>query len=70
MERTFTRLTPFPCTELKFRLKQLSVKRMQDLKNNFQERSSHVFPLSPLSAKPTKWSNSLKQFIGNGERIV
>ena len=32
MERTVTRLTPFPCTELKFRLKQLSVKWMQDLK--------------------------------------
>ena len=26
--------------------------------------------LNPLSANPTKWSNTLKQFIGNGGQIV
>ena len=26
--------------------------------------------LNPLSANPTKWSNTLKQFVGNSRRIV
>ena len=25
--------------------------------------------VNPLSAKPTKWSNTLKQFVGNSRRI-
>ena len=26
--------------------------------------------INPLSANPTKWSNTLKQFVGNSRRIV
>ena len=26
--------------------------------------------LNPLSANPTKWSNTLKQFVGNSRRVV
>ena len=26
--------------------------------------------VNPLSANPTKWSNTLKQFFGNSQRIV
>ena len=26
--------------------------------------------LNPLSANPTNWSNTFKQFIGNSQRIV
>ena len=26
--------------------------------------------LTPLNANPTKWSNTLKQFIGNSRRII
>ena len=26
--------------------------------------------LNPLSANPTKWSNTLKQFVGKSRRIV
>ena len=29
------------------------------------ERFDHVFTLNPLSANLTKWSNTLKQFVGN-----
>ena len=34
--------------------------------------SFHGFPwyFNPLSAKPTKWSNTLKQFSGSSRRIV
>ena len=26
--------------------------------------------INPLNAKPTKWSNTLKQFVGNSRQIV
>ena len=29
-----------------------------------------IWSLNPLSANPTKWSNTLKQFVGNSWRIV
>ena len=29
-----------------------------------------VMDLKPLSANPTKWSNTLKQFVGNSRRTV
>ena len=28
------------------------------------------FAIDPLSANPTKWSNTLKKFVGNSRRIV
>ena len=26
--------------------------------------------INPLSANPTKWSNTLKEFVGNSQRII
>ena len=31
---------------------------------------SSVFIVNPLSANPTKWSNTLKQFVSNSRKIV
>ena len=36
--------------------------------NNFLKTKSSRF--NPLSANPTKWSNTLKQFVGKSQRIV
>ena len=30
----------------------------------------HIFFFNPLSANPTKWSNTLKQFVHNSRQIV
>ena len=46
-------------------------------KHNRYEKKNH-FPLrlvsfdivNPLSANSTKWSNTLKQFVGNSQQIV
>ena len=39
--------------------------------NNFCGRENHSCNvLNPLSTNPTKWSNTLKQFVGNIRRIV
>ena len=40
---------------------------LYDLKHAFAFGAVHkrVFYLNPLSANPTKWSNTLKQFVGN-----
>ena len=32
--------------------------------------SIDYFKINPLRAKPTKWSSTLKQFVGNRGRIV
>ena len=29
-----------------------------------------LLDINPLSANPTKWQNTLKQFVGNSQRIV
>ena len=34
-----------------------------------ENKKSHT-QLNPLSANPIKWSNTLKQFVGNSRRIV
>ena len=31
---------------------------------------TYLKQLNPLSANPTKWSNTLKQIVGNNRRIV
>ena len=33
-------------------------------------RFQNPFLVNPLSANPTKWSNTLKQFVGNGQWTV
>ena len=35
--------------------------------NNFSEKKNIC--LNPLGANPTKWSNTLKQFVGKSRRI-
>ena len=43
----------------------------EDRNHRIQVRLKFNFDiLKPLSANPTKWSNTLKQFIGNSRRIV
>ena len=37
--------------------------------NSHAKRKATSF-FNPLSAKPTKWSNALKQFAGNSRQIV
>ena len=32
--------------------------------------SAYISALSPLCANPARWSNTLKQFVGNDQRIV
>ena len=44
--------------KLKYILDECKLKALQE----------QVF--NPLSANPTKWSNTLKQLVGNSQRIV
>ena len=34
------------------------------------EKFNFASNVNPLSANPTKWSNTLKQFVGSSRRIV
>ena len=35
----------------------------------FMDRMMVLATINPLSGNPTKWSNTLKQFVGNSRRV-
>ena len=43
--------------------KNLSESKTKEIEKNLVELEDSLF--NPLSANPTKWSNTLKQFLGN-----
>ena len=55
---------------MKIKMSNLFERGDQQTYSNDEEVSIfYLFPLILLSANPTKWSNTLKQFIGNSRRI-
>ena len=44
----------------------VSISHQCSLRMRFED----LWNFNPLSANPTKWSNTLKQFVGNSQRIV
>ena len=72
-------LTPTAKNEISFRISSLNphkssgpnsiqVKILKLLKNDISQQSADIF--NPLSVNFTKWSNTLKQFVGCCRRIV
>ena len=70
---TVTRL-PFPFDENELELWNVEFWRLKKtFVKTLQIGLYSVFlnvPINPLSANPTKWSNTLKQFVGKSRRIV
>ena len=40
------------------------------MRENTDQKTPYTGCFNPLSANPKKWSNTLKQFIGNSRQIV